>query len=192
MGTATQPPSTTPSDTNLNALRAALTDPAATASPKRSRRIKRPLSQTLAANPTLPHRTAAPATSIAPKSQQATGSFFKRGHLILVAVTILLMFRPVLVLGSLLVLTVITLVGFAYFGSARIWLGLEQVIERRAMRNPQRAARLVALLDRAAMRWDLLLDCFPEGSVNGLYMPDFQSLNASIEAFAADHNRHRA
>jgi hypothetical protein len=34
-------------------------------------------------------------------------------------------------------------------------------------------------LDAFAMRWDGLLDYLPEGRVDALYLPDFQSLQVS-------------
>lgn len=45
-----------------------------------------------------------------------------------------------------------------------------------ARRRPNRAAELHRKLDAFAMKWDAVLDRFPEGSVDGLYLPDFGEL----------------
>ena len=46
--------------------------------------------------------------------------------------------------------------------------------------NPKLAAIATAVrLDAFAMRWDGLLDYLPEGRVDALYLPDFQSLQVS-------------
>ncbi|WP_394415134.1 hypothetical protein [Sulfitobacter sp. 1A12126] len=48
-----------------------------------------------------------------------------------------------------------------------------------AARRPERAAALHARLDAFAMKWDAVLDRFPEGTVDGLYLPDFGEMAAA-------------
>ena len=48
-------------------------------------------------------------------------------------------------------------------------------------RSPQRANRFARRVDKVAVLWDGVLDRFPEGMVDGLYLPDFQSILAAEE-----------
>lgn len=94
-------------------------------------------------------------------------------------VALLVLFRPWLVLG-LLLMTVILLTGlFLALGYEGFWRRALGLMQRYAGRQPERAARLQARLDAFAMKWDALLDRFPEGSVDGLYLPDFGEMAAA-------------
>lgn len=72
---------------------------------------------------------------------------------------------------------VLTLVGvtgaFVLLGSDRVWNGVSRALNRYERRAPKRAAKLLDRLDAFAVHWDAFLDRFPEGAVDGLYMPDF-------------------
>ncbi|MBM1816650.1 hypothetical protein [Pseudosulfitobacter pseudonitzschiae] len=76
-----------------------------------------------------------------------------------------------LVLGAFLILGV-----FVAFGADRVWSGAVDLLKWYIARAPERGARLVERMDRFACRWDKLLDRFPDGWVDGLYLPDLQSL----------------
>lgn len=92
---------------------------------------------------------------------------------ILVAFLLVLYTRPWLVFGMLF-LTVCSLVGlFVALGYDRFWRRAIWLGRWYAKRRPARAATLYRKLDAFAMRWDAILDRFPEGTVDGLYLPDF-------------------
>ncbi|MEP4196444.1 MAG: hypothetical protein ABJL99_12505 [Aliishimia sp.] len=88
------------------------------------------------------------------------------------------------------VLTAFCVIGsFLFFGSERVWNAVSRGLTRYEARAPKRAAKLLDRLDAFAVHWDALLDRFPEGSVEGLYMPDFahyeteqQSRDAAVDA----------
>ncbi|MEX0370077.1 MAG: hypothetical protein AB3N09_05550 [Tateyamaria sp.] len=97
-------------------------------------------------------------------------------QLALVSMALLVVVRPHwFVLGAVLVLVAVTLT-FLTFGADRIWRALSAVLTRIEARDNVRAAVLRDRLDRFACRWDAVLDLFPEGMVDGLYMPDLQAL----------------
>lgn len=102
-------------------------------------------------------------------------------HIVLACLALLIVFRPWLVLGliflSLFIMTVIFLI-LGYDGFWRRAMGLARWYARR---RPARSAELHRKLDDFAMKWDAVLDRFPEGSVDGLYLPDFGDL-AEAEA----------
>ena len=97
-------------------------------------------------------------------------------HIVLAALCLMVLFRPWLVLGiiflSLFGITVVFLI-LGYDGFWHRAMGLARWYARR---RPSRASELHRKLDAFAMRWDAILDRFPEGSVDGLYLPDFGEL----------------
>lgn len=103
------------------------------------------------------------------------------GHIVLAALALLVFMRPWLVIG-LVIFSIIVLVGvFLIAGYDGFWHGVVKASRWYAKRRPSRAAALHDRLDRFAVRWDAVLDRFPEGSVDGLYLPDFAEL-ATAEA----------
>lgn len=103
-------------------------------------------------------------------------------HLALASVALLIVLRPYwfLIIGVLFAACVF--VAFLIFGSNRIWRGVLSFLVRIAAREPERATHLRARLDRFAYRWDGFLDYFPDGMVDGLYMPDFQDMQTGDAA----------
>lgn len=94
---------------------------------------------------------------------------------------LLVLFRPWLVLG-LTLLSALTLFGvFLILGYDGFWRSVMKIGRWYANHRPSRAAALHIRLDKFAVRWDSILDRFPEGSVDGLYLPDFGEL-ANAEA----------
>lgn len=97
-------------------------------------------------------------------------------HIAIASLALIVVFRPWLVLGivflSLFVLTGVFLI-LGYDGFWRKTIGLARWYARR---HPSRAAEIHQKLDTFAMKWDSILDRFPEGSVDGLYLPDFGNL----------------
>ena len=103
-------------------------------------------------------------------------------HLALASLALLVALRPnwFVVTG---VLAVALIVGaFMFLGSDRIWRIVLAHVARVDGRNPARAALLRTRLDRFACRWDAILDFFPDGMVDGLYMPDLQAMQDGEEA----------
>jgi hypothetical protein len=70
---------------------------------------------------------------------------------------------------------------FLILGADRIWGLVEAHLNRLSQSDPEREQELRAKLDKWANRWDSILDRFPEGTVDGLYMPDFSINPAESE-----------
>lgn len=97
-------------------------------------------------------------------------------HIVLACLALFVLMRPWLVVG-LLLLSVVVLVGvFLIAGYDGFWQGVVNVSRWYAKRRPSRAAAIHARLDRFAVGWDSILDRFPEGTVDALYLPDFGDL----------------
>lgn len=97
-------------------------------------------------------------------------------HIALACLTLFVLMRPWLVLG-MLILSVIVLIGvFLIAGYDGFWQGVVRASRWYANRRPSRAAAIHTRLDRFAVRWDSILDRFPEGTVDALYLPDFGDL----------------
>ena len=108
----------------------------------------------------------------------------KPAHIVLGALALLVLLRPWLVIG-LTVLALLILVGvFLIAGYDGFWKGAMKLGRWYASRRPARAAVLHARLDRFAVRWDAILDRFPEGSVDALYLPDFGDLATAEDRHA--------
>ena len=114
-------------------------------------------------------------------------------HIALLSMALLVVLRPhwFVITG---VLVVALFVGtFLILGSDRIWRAVIGWLNHVEVRNPDRATRLRDRLDRFACRWDAILDVFPDGMVDGLYMPDLQAMQdadeAHTQAMAARLNR---
>lgn len=103
-------------------------------------------------------------------------------HLALISMALVVALRPHwFVITSVLIIALV--VGtFLILGADRIWRLVLTWLNHVEARNPARAARLRTRLDRFACRWDAILDVFPEGSVDGLYMPDLQAMQDADEA----------
>jgi hypothetical protein len=94
-------------------------------------------------------------------------------HILLASAALLVLFRPWLVFWSL-VFSLFALIGvFLFLGYDGFWQRAMQLARWYASRRPDRAAQMHRRLDAFAMKWDMILDHFPDGTVDGLYMPDF-------------------
>lgn len=78
------------------------------------------------------------------------------------------------VLGIVVCLAVV-LGAVLAFGMERIWQSVVAYLEDMQERDPAKGALWKARLDRFAQRWDQVLDMFPDGSVDALYLPDLQA-----------------
>ena len=94
-------------------------------------------------------------------------------HLAIVCTLLLMVVRPQwFVIGGILIAALAIGVCMTV-GMERIWRGVLAWIARVEGKNPARGALLRARLDAFACKWDGFLDLFPDGLVDGLYMPDF-------------------
>lgn len=103
-------------------------------------------------------------------------------HVALVSVALLVVVRPHWFVIAAILTAALLIGAFLTLGSDRIWRMVVAGLARVEIRNPDRAARLRVRLDRFACRWDAILDVFPEGSVDGLYMPDLQAMQNADDA----------
>jgi hypothetical protein len=77
----------------------------------------------------------------------------------------------------LVVLTVFLTVGlFVFVGADKLWDSVARFAKSYADKHPERKDAIYDKLDDIAVMWDNLLDRFPEGTVDGLYMPDFSNI----------------
>ena len=102
-------------------------------------------------------------------------------HIVLACLALLIVFRPWLVLGLLFLTGFIVTAIFLILGYDGFWRRTMGAARWYARRRPARSVELHRKLDTFAMKWDAVLDRFPEGSVDGLYLPDFGDL-AEAEA----------
>lgn len=111
-----------------------------------------------------------------------------RRHIVLGAIVLLALFRPWL-LVALMQLPIVIVTGlYLAFGYDRFWSGVLRLYQRYEARSPEKAQRLLRRMDGFALRWNTVLDRFPDGLVDGLYLPDLNSLletearhNAAVE-----------
>ena len=91
-----------------------------------------------------------------------------------ICIIMLLILRPLwFVIVPLACLALVAAL-FVVLGAERSWRLLNLLLARMERSNPIRATMWRHRLDRFAYRWDNFLDHFPNGMVDGLYMPDFQ------------------
>jgi len=112
----------------------------------------------------------------------------RRSVMIASAVLFVLLF-PWLVFWTVF-LSVFVLVGvFLALGHDGFWLRVTDLVQAYTSRFPERAGPLHRKLDAFAMKWDTILDRFPDGSVDGLYMPDFNDLAQAESRYDAALDR---
>ncbi|MEO0380328.1 MAG: hypothetical protein AAF252_08650 [Pseudomonadota bacterium] len=127
---------------------------------------------------------------VSARLRQATGPLLQRfgafrpstRHLALACLALAVVLRPhwFLITG---VLSVACCVGlFLILGSDGVWRGVVSYLARVDARDPARGAKLRARLDRMACLWDGVLDRFPDGMVDALYMPDLQAMESAEAA----------
>lgn len=119
-----------------------------------------------------------PLTNIIARIKQRIHDYrFKPKHAVFAVFALLIVMKPWLVLGVLFLCLFVFLGVFLIVGYDRFWQGVMKANRWYANRRPARAAVLHARLDHFAMRWDAILDRFPEGTVDGLYLPDFGEMD---------------
>lgn len=103
-------------------------------------------------------------------------------HIFWAVFALVAVLRPHWILLSVLITLFVIAGAFACFGAERVWAKMTVLFRAYAKRYPESAARLSDRLDRFALRWDTILDRFPEGSVDGLYLPDVRAIQARDDA----------
>lgn len=101
----------------------------------------------------------------------------KRRHFLFVGFVAAVYFVPKIVAFTLVFSLLMVVMAFYIAGGEQIWRGVILGLHDLADRDPRRAARIRHRLDTLANGWDQFLDRFPTGSVDRLYMPDFQALS---------------
>lgn len=99
-----------------------------------------------------------------------------RRHVAMAVLVVLALWRPWLLVAMVGLPMLIVAGIFAVVGHDRFWAGVLRGYRRLHARNPARAERLRSRADRFALRWDAVLDRFPDGTVDALYLPDLNSL----------------
>lgn len=116
-----------------------------------------------------------------------------RKYALVVAFALIVLLKPLLVLSLLVLLAFVVAAFFLLVGGDKIWRGVMLALHQMSDKEPARALRIRKRLDSFAMNWDAFLDRFPDGTVDGLYMPDFQVLSedeARNEALFARRMEH--
>lgn len=108
---------------------------------------------------------------------QAGLSRIKRKHVLLAAFIALAIWKPMWIVFTALFIACLIGLAFYFAGGEKIWRGVMLALHDLSDKDPHRAVRLRARLDRFAVKWDAFLDRFPDGTVDGLYLPDFQILS---------------
>ncbi len=103
-------------------------------------------------------------------------------HLAIVSMALLVVVRPHWFVISGVLIVALIVGSFLILGSDRIWRGVLAWLNHVDRRDPERAMHMRVRLDRFACRWDAILDFFPDGMVDGLYMPDLQAMQNADEA----------
>lgn len=112
-----------------------------------------------------------------PRSMPRISLPIKRRHFLLIGFVAAVVFFPKVVVFSVLFSLLMVVMAFYIAGGEQIWRGVILGLHDLAERDPRRAARIRYRLDKLANTWDGILDKFPTGSVDSLYMPDFQALS---------------
>lgn len=102
-------------------------------------------------------------------------------HIVLACLALVILFRPWLVVGLLFLSLFLLVAIFLILGYDGFWRRVMGLARWYAGKHPSRSAEVHKKLDNFAMRFDAFLDRFPEGTVDGLYLPDLGAL-ADAEA----------
>lgn len=109
--------------------------------------------------------------------------FLEKRHIVALAAIVLVAFRPGLVAAAVFLWFFLVVGMFLIFGADRIWRAMSWAVKSYRARNSEGADKLLDWLDGVAVRWDAVLDRFPDGMVDSLYMPDFANLENHEEVY---------
>lgn len=110
-------------------------------------------------------------------------------HVVWGVLALVLLFRPWLVFWAVLLSVFIVMGMFLVLGYDGFWQTVMKAGRWYGKRRPHRAAALQAKMDGFAVKWDRVLDHFPDGTVDGLYMPDFGQLATAETRYDAALDR---
>lgn len=110
--------------------------------------------------------------------------FLGKHHIVMLAVIVLMAFRPGLVFSVAAIWFLGMALLFVVAGPTRVWKAVGWTVNSYGKFNKPHADAILDWLDDVAVRWDAVLDRFPDGLVDGLYMPDF----ANLEELSAAHD----
>jgi len=134
-------------------------------------------------------RRAQSAACVAPRVEDLTGrrmaGLWRRRLLIAAPFALVMVWKPWLIPGLLILCFGIVIALFAVLGSERLSDAFIRFYLWLNLRNPERAERVRDRADRLAMRLDALLDRLPERWTDGLYMPDFSRASLTGETLDA-------
>ncbi|MEP3844484.1 MAG: hypothetical protein ABJM43_03970 [Paracoccaceae bacterium] len=100
----------------------------------------------------------------------------RRKHFWWAGILAMAYWQPIVLAWIVGVTAFLILLAFLWIGAERIWKGVIVAIREIESRNPQKATRMRAKIQGFSERWDRVLDCCPDGWVDGLYMPDLKAL----------------
>lgn len=127
------------------------------------------------------------AARVAPKVEDLTGrrmtSVWRKRLLIAAPIVLVILWKPWLIPGLVILGFWLVIAAFAVLGSERLAEGFIRFYVWLDARNPARAERIRSRTDRLAMRLDALFDRLPERWTEGLYMPDFSRASLLGDGF---------
>ena len=97
-------------------------------------------------------------------------------HILIGTAVLFVLFRPWVVFALFLLTAFLITAIFLILGYDGFWRRVMGVARWYARRHPSRSEELHRKMDDFAVKFDAFLDRFPEGSVDGLYLPDFGDL----------------
>lgn len=101
----------------------------------------------------------------------------KRKYIVLGALIAAIVWKPVWALIAVLSLMLVFGLLLVGVGAETLWRGVMLAMHQTARKDQAKAVRMRQRLDAFAVKWDRFLDRFPDGSVDSLYMPDFQVIS---------------
>ncbi len=128
---------------------------------------------------------ASDAPSKQPMKKSRLSGIISTNRLIWLAIIGIVIVRPDWIFLGILMWAVFVVGAFLLVGADRIWRAISWAAKRRATKAPDKGAKLYAWLESVADRWDRVLDCFPDGMVDTLYMPDFANFEPPKAAHKA-------
>ena len=100
-------------------------------------------------------------------------------HIFVAVLLLVTLWSPWLIVGFAASIVFVALGLTLVLGTDGFWYRVMRLSQRYAKKNPRGAVRLRRRFNAVATRWDRVLDKFPEGKVDGLYLPDFEQMAAA-------------
>lgn len=110
-------------------------------------------------------------------------------HVLWAIAALVIFFRPWLVFTIIVLFAALLVSVFLIMGYEGFWRRVILSVRWYEARRPEKGAQVRAKLDAFAMRWDAILDMFPEGTVDALYLPDLNDIAEAEERHDAAMER---